>query len=321
MMIRYDVFNGDADGLCALQQLRLQAPGESVLVTGVKRDVALLQRVPAKRGDRITVLDVSAATNHDALIGLLERGAIVEYFDHHHAGKLPLHPGLTACIDPSPGVCTAMLVDRHLGGRQRLWAIVGAFGDNMAGSARALAASLGLDDGRLAILQALGENLAYNAYGETIADLVIPPAALFDIMRRHADPFRFACAEPIIGRIAAARRADLDKAAGVRPAAAGLEHAEVYILPDEPWSRRVCGVFANRLANRDPARAHAVLTPNAQGGYAVNVRAPRATPTGADAFCRQYATGGGRVEAAGINHLPSEALASFAERLDQAFAS
>ena len=40
------VFNGDADGLCALQQLRLASPrgaGGETLVTGVKRDIALLE--------------------------------------------------------------------------------------------------------------------------------------------------------------------------------------------------------------------------------------------------------------------------------------
>jgi len=34
-----DVFNGDADGICALHQLRLAEPVESTLVTGVKRDI------------------------------------------------------------------------------------------------------------------------------------------------------------------------------------------------------------------------------------------------------------------------------------------
>ena len=47
----YDVFNGDADGLCSLQQIRLAEPADSVLVTGVKRDIALLARVPAGAGD------------------------------------------------------------------------------------------------------------------------------------------------------------------------------------------------------------------------------------------------------------------------------
>ena len=51
------VFNGDADGLCALQQLRLDGAPLGALITGVKRDIALLARVSgAAQGDRCTVL-------------------------------------------------------------------------------------------------------------------------------------------------------------------------------------------------------------------------------------------------------------------------
>lgn len=39
----YDVFNGDADGICALVQLRLASPADSVLITGVKRDIELMR--------------------------------------------------------------------------------------------------------------------------------------------------------------------------------------------------------------------------------------------------------------------------------------
>ena len=100
-MTRYDVFNGDADGICALLQLRLAMPTESTLVTGAKRDIALLQRVNAQAGDVVTVLDISADVNRTALCALLERGVQVEYFDHHFAGRLPTHPCLRAYIDPS----------------------------------------------------------------------------------------------------------------------------------------------------------------------------------------------------------------------------
>ena len=58
-MTHYDVFNGDADGICALHQLRLADPRESVLVTGVKRDINLVKRVSAETGDTVTVLDIS----------------------------------------------------------------------------------------------------------------------------------------------------------------------------------------------------------------------------------------------------------------------
>ena len=114
-MTHFDVFNGDADGICALHQLRLATPLDSVLVSGVKRDIALLQRVAAQDGDAVTVLDISAAVNRSALVALLDRGVRVEYFDHHFAGDLPLHAHLSTLIDLSPRVCTAMLVDRHLG--------------------------------------------------------------------------------------------------------------------------------------------------------------------------------------------------------------
>jgi len=101
-MSYYDVFNGDADGICALHQLRLEEPRDAVLVTGAKRDIALLQRVDAKAGDAVTVLDVSVESNRDALIALLARGVAVQYFDHHFPGELPKHRQFSATIDENP---------------------------------------------------------------------------------------------------------------------------------------------------------------------------------------------------------------------------
>ncbi|MGB3723027.1 MAG: DHH family phosphoesterase, partial [Pacificimonas sp.] len=113
-MADYDVFNGDADGICALIQLRLSEPRDAELVTGVKRDIALLDRVAATRSDRITVLDISVRNNRDALERNLDAGAEVFYADHHNPGEIPSHAGLTALIDTSPGTCTSLIVDRHL---------------------------------------------------------------------------------------------------------------------------------------------------------------------------------------------------------------
>ncbi len=113
-MADFDVFNGDADGICALHQLRLAEPRPATLVTGVKRDIALLARVQAAPGDEVTVLDVSLDVNRAPLLALLEAGVKVRYFDHHFAGEVPTHPGLTAYLDPAPTVCTSLLVDRLL---------------------------------------------------------------------------------------------------------------------------------------------------------------------------------------------------------------
>ena len=165
-MAHFDVFNGDADGLCALHQLRLAAPCNAPLVTGIKREIALLERVDAHAGNSVTVLDVSIDVNRLALLALLERGALVQYFDHHGSGEVPAHPGLQAVIDTTPDVCTGSIVDRWLGGQYRIWAVVAAFGDNFAEAAKELAKPLPLQATQVSGLQELGECLNYNAYGD-----------------------------------------------------------------------------------------------------------------------------------------------------------
>ena len=98
----YDIFNGDADGICALQQLRLEEPRSSVLVTGVKRDIRLLDRVNAGAGDVLTVLDISLRANAAGLKRALDAGARCTYFDHHATGEIPRHARLAAHIDTAP---------------------------------------------------------------------------------------------------------------------------------------------------------------------------------------------------------------------------
>ena len=314
----FDVCNGDADGLCALQQLRLAQPREAHLVTGPKRDIALLDRVPAGAGDTVTVLDISLHRNRAALLELLARGASVEYFDHHFAGEVPLHPLLRAHLDPSPDVCTSLLVDRHLCGAHRRWAVVGAFGDNLPDAAGQLARQCGLAEGEVLTLRALGEAINYNAYGDAECDLLVPPARLAGLLRPYADPLAFARGEAVAAQLVDNQAADLELAWRV-PADRELPGAAIYLLPDAPWARRVQGVFANALSQREPERAHAILRAIGDAGFLVSVRAPRSRPHGADALCRGFGTGGGRASAAGIDCLPRDRLDEFNAALDRSF--
>lgn len=313
----YDIFNGDADGICALHQLRLVQPRVAELITGVKRDIALVSRVDAQAGDQLTVLDVSLRSNADAVRDALERGAQVQYFDHHAAGDIPQHPQFEAHIDTAPDVCTSLLVDRHLGGKHRLWAVVAAFGDNLVESALRAAQPLQLDHTELARLHELGEAINYNAYGETIEDLHYPPADLYRIIAPYADPRHFIFDEPVFEVLKLAGAEDLQRAEDLQPEFA-TDGAALYILPDAAWSRRVNGVFGNRLAQAEPQRAHAVLVTRPEG-YAVSVRAPRSKPVGADVLCSAFATGGGRQAAAGINRLPATALPQFMDAFRAAY--
>jgi len=315
-MRSYDVFNGDADGICALHQLRLADPVDSELVTGLKRDIELLKAVPAERGDVVTVLDVSLDRNRAALAALLERGVRVRYFDHHRAGAVPVHPGLEAVIDESDATCTSALVDRHLLGRFRAWAVVGAFGDNLRALANTLAAPLALSPDALDGLSELGASINYNAYGASEADVLYPPAALYRIVRGYADPLEMARREPAAERLAVRRRADLANALAIPPVRSGRA-ADAYVLPDAAWSRRVSGTFANRLATDDPRRAHAVLTPHADGAFTVSVRAPRGCAPSAAEFCGRYGLGGGRVAAGGIERLDRARLDAFLDDLER----
>ncbi len=313
-----DVFNGDADGLCALQQLRLAEPRDARIVTGVKRDIRLLGRVDARVGDEITVLDVSLDANREGLDRALRAGARVRWFDHHHAGDIPADDALEAHIDTAPDVCTSALVDRHLEGRHRPWAVLAAFGDNLPALGRRLAAACGLDGDRTVRLAAAGELLNYNAYGESVADLHADPAELARAMRPFEDPFGFIETSALYARIAAGHAADIGHARGLR-AQRQTAHAIVLVLPDEPWARRMSGSLANDWARAHPDRALAVLSHNARGNFTVSVRAPVARPEGADALCRQFASGGGRKAAAGINDLPEADYERFCARFEAHF--
>lgn len=317
-MAHFDVFNGDADGICSLHQLRLVNPTEATLITGVKRDIALLDQVSARAGDSVTVLDVSMLTNRTALLALLERGVSIQYFDHHASGEVPTHRRLHALIDTSPSTCTGILVDRWLGGAHRQWAVVAAFGDNVGDAARKLAESLALETGQVLALQELGECLNYNGYGDELADLVMHPAALYKVVHRHVDPFAFIATEPVLPMLREARSKDMELAQQVRPYGS-FPHGKIVMLPDAAWSRRVRGTYGNLLATTFPEQAHAILAPNARGGYTVSVRAPLAALHGADRLCRLFPTGGGRPAAAGINHLPQDKLPDFIDTFEQAF--
>ena len=105
-----DVCNGDADGLCAIRQLRLAEPREAVLVTGLKREIGLLARVSPRPGLVVDVCDIALERNRDALAALLAAGARVRYFDHHLPGPLPAHPALELHIDTASDRCTSAIV-------------------------------------------------------------------------------------------------------------------------------------------------------------------------------------------------------------------
>ena len=310
-MTHFDVFNGDADGLCALAQLRNAEPRDAVLVTGVKRDINLLARVQAESGSKVTVLDVSLDKNRAGLEQALANGADVFYCDHHFAGDIPQHDNFHSIINTAPDVCTSLLVNNYLDGAFLEWAVVGTFGDNLKESARHIAKPLALKEGNLQHLENLGVYINYNGYGSSLEDLHFEPDQLYRLISPYSSPLDFMSdGAEHFQKLEHGYRADMASAAALEPEYRDAAVA-VYMFPDEPWARRVSGVYSNDLANGDPARAHAVLTGRANGCYLVSVRAPLDNKTGADELCMKFPTGGGRKAAAGINDLPADMLREF----------
>ena len=318
-MAHIDIFNGDADGICALTQLRNAEPVQSRLITGVKRDIALVAKAEASAGDQITVLDLSFDKNRDGVLKALEAGAEVFYVDHHFAGEIPESDKLTTIIDTDSNVCTSLLMNGHLKGKHVEWAATGAFGDNLKASARTIAAPLGLSERQLTLLENLGIYMNYNGYGSSLEDLHFAPAELFELVRPYATPFAFVEeARDTFEKLETGYKEDMAAAASVEPTLESDKTA-VFIFPNEPWARRVSGVYSNDLANASPSRAHAVLTERPDGTYLVSVRAPLENKQGADELCRQFPTGGGRGAAAGINALPGDQLDAFVDALASSY--
>ncbi|MAO13072.1 DHH family phosphoesterase [Marinobacter sp.] len=312
-MKTYDVFNGDADGICALIQLRLAEPVDSALITGVKRDIALAKRVPmAALRAQVNILDVSLEKNREAVDGLLAAGCSVFYIDHHFPGdSLPDHPNFAALIDTQPTTCTSLLVDQHLGGRFHNWAIAAAFGDNLNAVGEKLAVNAGLSTEQTEALKTLGVCINYNGYGATVEDLHFHPADLYRAFVKFEDPLDLIASEPAAWQKLRDGYAE-DMAKGLAaPVLDETDTSLVVKLPDEAWARRVSGVLGNELANRNPDKACAIVTEKADDTYLVSIRAPLKNRTGADDVARQFPTGGGRKAAAGINELPAGQLEEF----------
>ena len=315
-----DIFNGDADGICALVQLRNANPRESRLVTGVKRDISLVEKENYAAGDDVTVLDISLDKNREGVDKALSAGANVIYFDHHFAGDIPSNDNLQAHINTASDVCTSLLVNEYLNGEYRAWAVVGTFGDNLKKSAMGIAKPLNLSEEELIKLENLGIYINYNGYGATLEDLHFEPADLYQRLVKFSDPLAFMAEDSeTFNKLEQGYQQDMASAAAIEPNYQ-TDKVAVFTLPNEAWARRVSGVCSNDLANDNPDRAHAVLTEKANGNYLVSVRAPLNNKTGADDICRQFPTGGGRKAAAGVNDLPEGILESFINAIEAYYA-
>ena len=305
----YDVFNGDADGICSLHQLRMTQPRVSALVTGVKRDIKLLKKISAQSQDKITVLDISFQKNVEDIDRLLKTGCSIEYFDHHYAGEITLNKNLTTYIHTESNICTSLIVNNYVQSKYLGWASVGTFGDNLNKSAIELAKKLKVTKKELKSLENLGNYINYNSYGESVDNLHIHPAELYKSLFGYSNPLEFINSEKVFELLESGFNDDNKNLLNITPDHSDNK-SEIYFLPNELWAHRIIGLFSNKLAQKNRKKAHAILI-EMNNGFRVSVRAPLEKPIGADELCLKFDSGGGRKAAAGINNLMNNDLEKF----------
>lgn len=314
--MHFDIFNGDADGIFALHQMRLEIPQpEAILITGVKRDITLLSRIASKKNCTVTVFDISLDSNRRFLDALLANKNSVEYFDHHYAGDLPESPFFRQKINVSPETCTSLIVNDILNGKHVQWAICGAFGDNLHRQAMQLAHDYDLTELQTLQLQEIGELFNYNGYGSTLADLHFHPEELYKAVHHFRDPFDFFISSPVLGTLRQGFKEDLETALK------NEEHQisgnnRVYFFPNAPWARRIQGIFSNLKARERTDVAHVLIVENDDLTLRISLRSPLTERRDADTLCKLFPTGGGRAAAAGINSLPPSMLDGFFDQLN-----
>jgi hypothetical protein len=310
---RIFVFNGDADGLCAQHILFLELGAPALRITGLKREIELLARLPADTAGHVHALDISLRRNLAALPPLLARGNVkVTWYDHHEPGDPPAHSALQLHVNQAPETCTTAIVNAVYGHRHPLWAAMAAFGDNLPDTAIALATAAGASSHEAQLLRRAGTLLNYNAYGERPGDQLFPAADLALRMEPFASALDFCWEAAVFGPLSAQFEADLEGFRSLEPLA-DLPGAKAYALPDAPFARRYAATWANELALERPDEALAVLHGLAEGGYRVSLRSPRRGGRPASELAGEFG-GGGRKLAAGIDALPEAGLEAFLKR-------
>ena len=256
-------------------------------VTGVKRDIELLERVNPTPDDEIIVMDISLARNHARAVELSSQGFDITWFDHHLAGE-PID-GITTNIDTSANVCTARIVEKFLGVESD-WAQVALHGDGLSVHSRKPE------------FKELGELLNYNGYGADLSDLHFHPDDLLLLCLQAKTPQNFMDTLAFMtlkngfeSDLANAKNIDLNNG--------------YYLLPNEAWARRVVGVLAHRI-NEGGDGPHVIAIDKGET-LQVSIRGSE----GIGELCKMFG-GGGRATAGGIDALPKSEITALMKEVN-----
>lgn len=285
--MRWYAYNGDADGICSMVQWGLVYGIEGKRITGVKRDIELLERVSPNPDDEIIVMDISLARNHARAVELSSQGFDITWFDHHLAGD-PID-AIATHIDTSSDVCTARIVEKFLGVDSD-WAQVALHGDGLSVHSSKPE------------FKELGELLNYNGYGADLSDLHFHPDELLLLCLQAKTPPNFIDTQAFM-TLKNGFESDLSNAKNIEPSNG------YYLLPNEAWARRVVGVMAHRI-NESGDGPHVIAIDKGET-LQVSIRGSE----GIGELCKMFG-GGGRATAGGIDALPKSEIAALMKEVN-----
>lgn len=285
--MRWYAYNGDADGICSMVQWGLVYGIEGQRVTGVKRDIELLERVNPNLNDEIIVMDISLARNHARAVELSTQGFDITWFDHHLAGD-PID-AIATHIDTSSDVCTARIVEKYLGVESD-WAQVALHGDGLS------------PHSSKPEFKELGELLNYNGYGADLSDLHFHPDDLLLLCLQAKTPQNFMDTQAFM-TLKNGFESDLSNAKNIEPSNG------YYLLPNEAWARRVVGVMAHRINERGDG-PHVIAIDKGET-LQVSIRGSE----GIGELCKMFG-GGGRATAGGIDALPKSEITALMKEVN-----
>lgn len=128
---RWLVPNGGADHFRGAPQRWRAACAGDRLVTAVKRDIRLLDRVDARAGDSVSVGDVALGGNRESFAALRAAGVRLASPDHHFAENILTSPMRAEHVKTVAETSGGMIFSADLGGLFRPWAVAGAHGDDL----------------------------------------------------------------------------------------------------------------------------------------------------------------------------------------------
>lgn len=314
--------NGDADGIFSFRILHesLGLRESNVrIVSDVKRQTHLIERVLAAENEDIYALDIELSKNSESVLKLINKNRFF-WFDHHvskfSVDEIINHINFHNFINTASNYNTSKIAYEKMNSKSSGWMISALFGDGLQEIAQDECDKHKISAADAKVLEQVGRFINYNSYGNSATDLFFHPVDICHDVLKYSDPVEFYRQSEIPKKIERFYEEDRTQFLNFL---GQLKAADILDLPNEPWSIRFSGEAGNTLSRMYPDRTFAIVSQNRDSTYNVSVRSSKNSMVHIGQFCNQFHNGGGRAHSGGITSLPSEQLQHFKSEFRKEF--